>query len=380
MIDLGLPSGTKWACCNLGAKNPEDCGGHFAWGETKSKKNHSFNNYSKQLLDIETDIAGTRYDAATVNWGDSWQMPTIEQCDELINHCRIYPIRQNNVLKGIKFKGSNDNFIIIPAAGLYSDHLQTNKDEVYVWTSTPHKKYPGNAYRLRTWRSSRDAVRTSYTERMWGHSIRPVYRNASLTTKLQASAQLTSCSDNNHPHMIDLGLPSGTKWACCNVGAQKPEDYGNYFAWGETQQKKDYKWETYAHGSSATKVTNIGSDIAGTDYDAATANWGAPWRMPSLKQVNELKEKCTSVRTIQNGVMGMKFTGPNGGTIFLPSAGKRFGGNSFDVGEIGNYWSSTLLMSQQSRARFFVLATSGKLTLSTYLRYYGHSVRPVRNN
>ncbi len=89
-----------------------------------------------------------------------------------------------------------------------------------------------------------------------------------------------TCPDGNHPHMIDLGLPSGTKWACCNVGASKPEDYGNYYAWGETQPKSVYDEDTYAYYQNGSYV-NIGSDIAGTGYDAATANWGAPWRRDS---------------------------------------------------------------------------------------------------
>ena len=97
----------------------------------------------------------------------------------------------------------------------------------------------------------------------------------------------TSCPDDNHPHAIDLGLPSGTKWACCNVGASTPEGYGNYYAWGETEPKSEYNLSTYIHcdGSQST-YHDIGSDIAGTGYDTATANWGAPWRIGQTKGID----------------------------------------------------------------------------------------------
>ena len=137
------------------------------------------------------------------------------------------------------------------------------------------------------------------------------------------------CPDANHPHMIDLGLPSGTKWACCNVGASKPEDYGGYYAWGETQTKSVYDWSTYIHcdGSEDTchdigvNISGTSYDISGTSYDAATANWGAPWRMPTAVQCEELRNNCTLNYTTINGVYGCMVIGNNGNTMFLPAAG-----------------------------------------------------------
>ena len=194
----------------------------------------------------------------------------------------------------------------------------------------------------------------------------------------------TTCPDANHPHMIDLGLPSGTKWACCNVGAGTPEGYGNYYAWGETSPKSEYYWETYQWGyynynGDFSHLVNIGSDIAGTGYDAATANWGAPWRMPSLMQMQELVNSCTSTWTAQNGVYGRKFVGPNGGAIFLPAAGYRRLGELYHAGSCGYYWSSTLYESGPRLAY--------GLGFSSYYaywydygddRYVGYTVRPVR--
>ncbi len=192
----------------------------------------------------------------------------------------------------------------------------------------------------------------------------------------------TTCPDANHPHMIDLGLPSGTKWACCNVGASTPEGYGNYYAWGETQPKSVYNWDTYQYGyynydGDYSHLVNIGSDIAGTQYDAATANWGSPWRMPSWTQIKELLNNCTSVWTTQNGVNGRKFTGPNGGTIFLPHAGYRWNGGLGYYG--GNYWSSTLL-ERGPEVAYYLYFDTGNAEWDYYggNREYGRSVRPVR--
>ena len=190
----------------------------------------------------------------------------------------------------------------------------------------------------------------------------------------------TSCPDSHHPHLIDLGLPSGTKWACCNVGAQKPEDYGGYFAWGETTEKSRYYWDTYIHcdGSSST-CHDIGKDIAGTQYDAATANWGSPWVMPSLDQMEELKNNCTSEWTTENGVKGRRFTGPNGASIFLPAAGYRWRDDLNYAGSNGYYWSSTLYESDTYCA-YELYFNSGRVGTGYDLRYYGPSVRPVRKN
>ncbi len=190
----------------------------------------------------------------------------------------------------------------------------------------------------------------------------------------------TSCPDSHHPHLIDLGLPSGTKWACCNVGAQKPEDYGGYFAWGETTEKSRYYWDTYIHcdGSSST-CHDIGNDIAGTQYDAATANWGSPWVMPSLDQMNELKDNCTSEWTTENGVNGRRFTASNGASIFLPAAGYRWPDDLNDAGSYGDYWSSTLYESVTNRT-LELYFSSGYVYTSSEYRFRGHSVRPVRKN
>lgn len=195
----------------------------------------------------------------------------------------------------------------------------------------------------------------------------------------RATAYAT-CPDNNHPHMIDLGLPSGTLWACCNVGASAPEEYGDYFAWGETKTKVNYNWDTYSYGTSSDNVDYIGSDIAGTEYDAATANWGAPWRMPTKEQCEELKDHCRWEWTSQNGIYGQKVTGPNGDIIFLPAAGSRWDGDFSDAGSSGNYLSSMLCESDQIFVYGLHFYSEEGAMQSYYSRNGGFSVRPVRQN
>ena len=159
-----------------------------------------------------------------------------------------------------------------------------------------------------------------------------------------------TCIDDNHPHAIDLGLPSGTKWCCCNVGASTPEGYGGYYAWGETSEKSYYDYDTYAYGSSWDNCINIGSDIAGTSYDAATVNMGTPWRMPSMAQQTELLNCCSRQWTQQNGINGILVTGPNGGQIFLPAAGHRLYGKLKEASIFGSFWSSSFFPYDYSSA------------------------------
>lgn len=134
---------------------------------------------------------------------------------------------------------------------------------------------------------------------------------------------LQRCPDENHPHMIDLGLPSGTKWACCNVGASRPEESGGFFAWGETVTKSEYTWDNYKYrtGESFWDHMDLGYDISGTEYDAAHAWWGEAWRMPNKDDGGELCTwKYSCELAYENGVLGHWVTSFwNDARIFFPS-------------------------------------------------------------
>jgi len=173
---------------------------------------------------------------------------------------------------------------------------------------------------------------------------------------------------------VDLGLPSGLKWATCNVGASRPGDYGNYYAWGEMSTKEEY-WRSNSdsYESSDSKWNNIGGN---SRYDAATANWGGYWRMPTKEDFEELLRECTWEWTTLNGHNGYKVIGPNGNSIFLPAAGWRYGTDEGRVGSGGYYWSST---PDESYANYaYGLCFGGdRHGVDWGLRDRGRSVRPV---
>ena len=171
---------------------------------------------------------------------------------------------------------------------------------------------------------------------------------------------------------VDLGL--SVKWATCNVGAASPSDYGEYFAWGETEPKKVYWEKTYKH--CINKYKNIGKNISGTEYDVARTNWGGNWRLPTMAECRELVDKCTWIWTTQNGHNGYKVVGSNGHSIFLPAASLRYGTSLIDAGEYGDYWSSAPGESYAQSA-YYLYFDSSSHDVGCYYRYCGQSVRPV---
>ena len=170
---------------------------------------------------------------------------------------------------------------------------------------------------------------------------------------------------------VDLGLPSGLKWATCNVGASKPEDYGNYYAWGETSTKS-----SYTRDNSKTYGKSMGDIKGNSNYDAATANWGGNWRQPTEAEQQELIDKCTWTWTTQNGVNGYNVEGPSGASIFLPAAGCRRGSSLSSAGSFGGYWSSTPNESNSYDA-YGLYFGSGRHDMGDLSRDDGLSVRPV---
>ena len=180
---------------------------------------------------------------------------------------------------------------------------------------------------------------------------------------------------------VDLGLSSGLKWATCNVGANAPEDYGYYFAWGEVEPKTTYNWDTYKYydDSNLTKYTsNDSKTVLDPEDDAATANWGGAWRMPTKAEQDELRNNCTWTWTTQNGVNGYKVTGPNGNSIFLPAAGCMDEGTLYSAGSVGGYWSGSLYADNPNDA-YDVFFNSDVVGWNYYYRYCGLAVRPVCN-
>ena len=463
-VDLGLPSGIKWATCNVGATKPEEYGGYYAWGETEEKSNYDWSTYkwcngsyttmtkycidgdygtvdNKSFLDPEDDVAH-------VKWGDSWRMPTWAELSELRNNCTWTWTSQNGV-KGYKVTGPNGNSIFLPAAGYryYTDFIGGGS----YWSSSLGD-YSDNACYF-FFNSYSFFCDDCY--RFLGSSVRPVYVEKYTVSVGSAGNGSVSIKDNDStsaryehgstvtvvatPHdgyvfdgwyvdgnetpvstaakytftvredvaltarfrytylptgsvygyeYVDLGLPSGIKWATFNVGATKPEEYGGYYAWGETEEKNNYNWSTYkwCNGSDYTQTKYCANSSYGTvdnktvldlEDDVAHVKWGGGWRMPTKADQDELRNNCTWTWTKQNGVNGYKVTSKsNGNSIFLPAAGYRSGAGLNSSGSYGNFWSSSLSENRSSVA-YDLGISSGGFGRYNENRYYGFSVRPV---
>ena len=204
-----------------------------------------------------------------------------------------------------------------------------------------------------------------------------VYGEEVSFTTLAAYSPATG-SSNGYGY-VDLGL--SVKWATYNVGATSPEEYGDYFAWGETTTKETYDYDNCpTYGLSTSELQSQGYiDGEGnltSQYDAATANWGGTWRMPTYAELNELNTQCTWEWINTNDFKGYKVTGPNGNSIFLPAAGYRDGSSLYNAGSIGCYWSSAPYESGSYYA-YYLSFGSGSHGMRSDFRGSGRSVRPV---
>ena len=245
------------------------------------------------------------------------------------------------------------------------------------------------AFEFRPWKSTLILLDAS-------DEIMKVYNILRLGTgklTLQDSDGTTvSFSDTKGHEYVDLGLTSGTLWATTNMGATNPEDYGDYFAWGETSPKTYFGWDAYkySNGSYDSLTKYCSHDFFGyngfTDGlteleladDAAYMNWGHKWRMPTSAQLEELSNQCTWTYTTINGVNGNLGVGPNGNSIFLPAAGSIDENGASEIGEIGIYKSST--RSPNSPDQTLMIFNSFISPCIVYSkRNAGSPIRPVRN-
>ena len=171
---------------------------------------------------------------------------------------------------------------------------------------------------------------------------------------------------------VDLGLTR--LWASCNLGATRPQDYGDLYAWGETATKTDYSESAYLYYQNDS-YQSIGRDISGTQYDAAKAIWGDAWRMPSRIDIKELTTRCTWTATTLDSTPGYLVQGPSGQCIFLPSTGYSDGTSVKERGTMGYYWSSTINNDMPSSA--YNINFNGYAGDWYASRAYGFAIRPV---
>ena len=496
-IDLGLPSGLKWASFNLGASKPEEYGDYYAWGETEPKDSYSWSNY-KWCVD-GNDFAITKYcidsrhgyngftdgetilhpqdDAAHMNLGGQWRMPMDSEWAELLDNCSSAWTTENGVYGCLLTSNYNGNSIFLPAAGCKLNTSVYNAETYcFYWSSSLDTSSSDSAMAMFY---SIDEMGRDDASRYGGPTIRPVFgdfpdcpvqgvsldktelelivgESAVLTASVfpenatdksvvwsssnesvatvspsgvttgvsLGSAIITATTidggktatcnvtvtDRPVPETIDLGLPSGLKWASFNLGATKPEEYGDYYAWGETEpyyntlnpliwkegKESGYTWSSYkwcmgdsnpmmlikycTDASYGYNGFTDGKTVLDPEDDAVIVNLGGNWRMPTDEEWGELLMNCTLARATLNGVSGCSFTSKiNGNSIFFPCSGY-LAGTEF-VSGYGQYWCSSLSPDNPLYAWSVVFDYQLQQLYagrhSFFPRDCGYSIRPV---
>ena len=471
-VDLGLPSGNKWATCNVGASIPEGFGNYYGWGETYNKEIGDWNTYiyynggfTKYTSSDGLTTLEAMDDAATVNWGDGWRMPTKDEVSELLNNCSSIWTTRNGVNGRLFTSNINGNTIFLPAAGKVNEGgYEFDGQSGTYWSSTVRTSPTDGAWDYGVYQDVCELGTLGY--RKYGRSVRAVYTLAptvvtnSATNLTFSSATLNaSITDNGNsgiiergfkygtdrdnlsetvqsddatsdfsvtltglvpnttyyfvayatngdapdyagiksfktpsePHdFVDLGLPSGTMWATMNIGADQPSDYGNYYSWGEVTHPDSYEsydWSEYdlCNGSSTTINKYCTNGDYGTvdnlttlssSNDAATANWGNSWRMPTSVEYQELIDNCTWEWSVQDGKEGYLVSG-NGNSIFLPAAGYMDVSGEHSIGTDGNYWTSSLREDVPTYAMSMLFYSGTMELFSQHERPEGLPIRPV---
>lgn len=392
MVDMGLS--VKWAAWNVGAKSPEQYGDYFAYGEIKPKTDYTLLNYEwlyygyldgedldewEYYLKLGANISGTNYDAAHVNWGDKWRMPSRAEWQELFNNSTKVWTSVNGV-EGARFTSKiNGNSIFIPAAGNKFDGKETHQGtNCMLWTPEEYDFFDPSGWNneCRNYRvdiSSTYANTEGYDYPDIGFTIRPVYGD--LPAEQLPTVKIPTASE-----AIDLGLPSGTKWAPFNIGATQSSGKGLFLCFGELTEKYYSHTYNYKYYDPLTdKCKDFGGDIQGTEYDAASVLWGDGWVTPNKEQIQELVDLCDWV---SNGY-GFTITGPNGNSIYLPACGQMtYMGAPRSSQESLHYMSST---ESKGDSHYGILASRGYANAlgapevkDWFAKVGAKQVRPVR--
>lgn len=341
-VDLGLPSGNLWAKCNLGASAPEAYGDYYAWGEVEPKQVYTNSNH-KWYKEGAPSLGFTKYnnedgklslededDAVIQKLGNGWRTPTLADFRELTN--QKYTTIEKTTLNGVAgyqiTSKRNKKSIFIPFAGFKNDKPQTREissSESVAICMTNQRCIDNQVFNCWSFAFEQDRIRRYGKRRYDGISIRPV--------KGPGVPVPNDC--------VDLGLASGLLWAKYNMGATEPTDRGNYYAWGETSTKKKYNGSSYKHFKTddydnVKKIYKYnegdGKEVLDLEDDAARANLGVGYRIPTKADWEELLDDCkweavTVTLPIEldpaqkKSVARWKVTGPNGNYIILPATG-----------------------------------------------------------
>ena len=379
-VDLGLPSGTKWAKGNIVSKgngvydvgSETDYGAYVSWGNIAphfSSNGSAFDDgydfgssnsgpyASTPGASVSADISSSdsAHDAALALLGSQWCLPTKEQFQELYNNTDN-ELNTINGVYGLKFMKKSDHsvYVFFPAAGCgFGTSLDFYGSRGYYISSSLYSADSGH----RLYFTGSQVYPQATSNRCIGLSVRAVL---------------------NEPKTVDLGLPSGTLWADRNVGALSPTDYGDYFSWGNIDGHAEGSGYDFSDANyDASPGKQVSGDIA-LSQDAANAYLGGSFRMPTKDEFQELCDNCDSAQVTENGVAGRRFTSKtNGNSIFFPAAGYYGGTTPGYRGSQGYYWSA----SRDSGSNGYGLNFNSGIVypqISSSGRRYGFSVRAVQ--
>ena len=341
-VDLGLPSGNLWAKCNLGASAPEAYGDYYAWGEVEPKQEYTYPNH-KWYKEGAPSLGFTKYnnedgkltlededDAVIQKLGNGWRTPTLVDFRELTNQ-KLTTIKKTtlNGVAGYQITSKkNGKSVFIPCAGFKnSEKPQTraiSDDEEVAICMTNLRRIDYQVFNAWSFAFEQDRIGRYGKRRPDGISVRPV--------KGPGMPIPNNC--------VDLGLASGLLWAKYNIGTTEPTQLGNYYAWGETSPKKKYYSDNYKYyiwkGDDLKRISKYneedGKTVLDLEDDAARANLGVGYRIPTKEDWEELLEDCKweAVTTTLSEIIDpsqtkiiarWKVTGPNGNSIVLPMTG-----------------------------------------------------------
>ena len=317
-------------------------------------------------------------------------MPTAEEQDELRNNCDFFYEEYNGVSGWTVESRINGNSIFIPASGVKQEKSVVGAGQ-YCYMFARNMYYNnGGSYGFYYWSLNENNAKNDSFTRFTGAIVRPVW--SSSTNPPSMDTTVVSGYENGYGY-VDLGL--SVKWAAYNVGAEKAEEYGDYYAWGETETKSSYTWTNYEFlkdGDSEDNVTfykyntvsNRGEidnkTVLLSEDDVAQVKWGGNWRIPTITELDELQNNCNWMLTTMNGVYGYMVTSKKSGftdrSIFLPYAGYCEGSSYLSLGECCRYWSSSLDSDEPCRAGRMAFG-SPSVNWYSGRRSVGLSVRPV---
>ena len=415
-VDLGLPSGNLWAKCNLGASAPEAFGDYYAWGEVEPKQEYTYPNH-KWYKEGAPSLGFTKYnnedgkltlededDAVIQKLGNGWRTPTLADFRELTN--QKYTTIEKTTLNGVAgyqiTSKKNKKSIFIPFAGFKNSQKPQTRaisdDEEVAICMTNQRRIDDQVFNCWSFAFEQDRIRRYGKRRYDGISIRPV--------KGPGVPVPNDC--------VDLGLASGLLWAKCNMGTTEPTELGDYYAWAETSTKKKYAADYYKHyiwgeyDLKRIKKYNEedGKTVIDPDDDAARANLGVGYRIPTQEDWQELLDDCkweavTFTLPIvldpsqkKKGIVRWKVTGPNGNYIILPMTGGVRCDAWFDPTDDNTYYTTANLYPAENLSDTYKYKMAVVLTWSLFadetsdegikepwfasmLRVFGVVVRPV---